>query len=50
MKILSYLPLFLVFSFVLLSCQNHGKEKTFNGVQLFYTKSVTEAEANKLGQ
>ncbi len=39
--------LFIV-SFII-SCANYGKEKTFNGVQLFYTSSISEAEADSLG-
>jgi hypothetical protein len=31
-------------------CSNYGKEKNFNGVQLFYTSSVTENDADKLGK
>ena len=41
---------FAVLAFVLSSCgDNHGKEKDFKGVQLFYTEAVTEAEADALG-
>ena len=41
---------FAVLAFVLSSCgANHGKEKNFKGVQLFYTDAVTEAEADALG-
>ena len=36
-------------SIILSSCTNNGKEKEFNGVQLFYTSSITESEANSLG-
>ncbi len=36
-------------SVILTSCDNYGKEKNFNGVQLFYTSTITEAEANSLG-
>ena len=34
----------------IIGCSNYGKEKTFNGTQLFYTSSVTENEVNRLGQ
>lgn len=34
---------------LLVGCSNYGTEKTFNGVQLYYTSDVTEAEANSLG-
>lgn len=36
-------------SAILTSCSNYGKEKDFNGVQLFYTSTITEAEANSVG-
>lgn len=40
----------LVFTFCLLqSCSDYGKELSFNGVQLYYTSSITEDEANALG-
>ena len=32
------------------SCANYGKEKTFNGTQVFYTSNVTESDADKLGK
>lgn len=35
--------------FLLAGCANHGTEKTYNGVQLYYTSDVTEAEADALG-
>lgn len=45
----TFLP-FVIIAFVLSSCgTNHGKEKNFDGVQLFYTDAVTEAEADALG-
>lgn len=31
------------------SCNNFGKEKDYNGVQLYHTAAVTDAEADKLG-
>ena len=41
---------FVILAFVLSSCGvNHGNEKHFKGVQLFYTDAVTEAEADALG-
>lgn len=39
----------LLFTSVLSSCTNYGEEKEYNGVQLFYTDAVTEAEADALG-
>jgi hypothetical protein len=33
----------------LISCSDYGKEKNFNGVQLFYTSNITETEANSMG-
>ncbi|MCC6550325.1 MAG: hypothetical protein IT279_09680 [Ignavibacteriaceae bacterium] len=35
--------------FLLVGCSNRGSEKTFNGVQLYYTSDVTEAQADALG-
>lgn len=32
-----------------LSCTSYGKEKEFNGVQLFYTDGVSETEADMIG-
>ena len=31
------------------SCSDNGKEKEFNGVQLFYTSSISDSEATSLG-
>lgn len=31
------------------SCKSYGAEKTYNGVQLFYTDEITEKQADKLG-
>ena len=31
-------------------CSNYGKEKNFNGTQVFYTSAITESEADALGQ
>ncbi|MFI5172324.1 MAG: hypothetical protein ACHQFW_08025 [Chitinophagales bacterium] len=39
----------VLFVMVLTACSNYGTEKEFNGVQLFYTSSITEAEADSLG-
>jgi hypothetical protein len=41
--------LILFSSAILSSCTDYGKEKNFNGTQLFYTSTITEAEANSLG-
>lgn len=32
-----------------LACSNHGTKLDFNGLELYYTGNVTEAEAKKLG-
>src|ERR1700743_872191 len=47
-RITLLLPAFLLF-FMLSACNNLGDEKTYNGVELYHTKSVTDAEADKLG-
>ncbi|HWD87625.1 MAG TPA: hypothetical protein VG367_05820 [Mucilaginibacter sp.] len=47
-KYLLILALTSVFP-LLQGCQNFGKEKDYNGVQLYHTTSVTDAEADKLG-
>lgn len=39
----------LIASVILTNCADYGKEKNFNGVQLFYTSTITETEANSLG-
>jgi hypothetical protein len=39
----------VIVSVILSSCTNYGKEKNFNGVQLFYTSTITDTEANLLG-
>jgi hypothetical protein len=49
MKFIKITTLLFVISLLMNSCSNFGKEKEFNGVQLFYTTSITEAEANSLG-
>ena len=48
-KVMTIFGAILFASTILTSCNNYGKEKNFNGVQLFYTSTVTEAEANSLG-
>ena len=40
---------FAIFCSLLSGCSDHGKEKTFNGVQLFHTSDITDSEATKLG-
>lgn len=35
---------------LLASCSNYGTKLDFNGVELYYTKNVEEADANKLGK
>lgn len=35
--------------FLLFSCASNGKEKTFNGTQLFYTDQITDQQADALG-
>jgi hypothetical protein len=50
MKIkLTILTLIVIPSVILSSYNNYGKEKNFNGTQLFYTSTITESEANSLG-
>ena len=39
----------VIVSVILSSCTNYGEEKNFNGVQLFYTSTITDTEANLLG-
>ena len=48
-KTITIIAMMLIASVILTSCSNYGKEKNFNGVQLFYTSTITEAEANSLG-
>ena len=48
-KIITIYVTIFIASVILTSCNNYGKEKNFNGVQLFYTSTITEAEANLLG-
>lgn len=48
-KIMRIIGVVFFVSIILTSCDNYGKEKTFKGVQLFYTSTITEAEANLLG-
>jgi hypothetical protein len=45
-----YYPLLVLTAALLVGCSDYGKEKTFNGVQLFYTSEITDAEADKLGE
>lgn len=52
-KLITILASILFFSLSLVSCDSTNtigdKEKNFNGVQLFYTSAITEAEADSLG-
>ncbi|MFD3407587.1 hypothetical protein SKC37_02870 [Aquirufa sp. HETE-83D] len=48
-KLITILASILFTSLTLVSCDSGDKEKNFNGVQLFYTSAVTEAEADSLG-
>jgi len=48
-KTITKFVIIFITSAILTSCSNYGKEKNFNGVQLFYTSTVTEAEANSVG-
>jgi hypothetical protein len=45
-------PIFLIFLLLVLlaACTNYGTKLTFNNGELFYTKNVTEDEANMLGK
>ena len=36
-------------SVILTSCNDYGTEKSFDGVQLWYTSSITEKEADAMG-
>ena len=47
-KIIFILPVVALF-LGLASCHNFGKEKTFNGVELYHTPNVTDAETDSLG-
>jgi hypothetical protein len=40
----------LALLFLTQSCANFGKEKDFNGVQLYHTPAVTDAQADSLGK
>ncbi|MDR1897766.1 MAG: hypothetical protein LBR10_13350 [Prevotellaceae bacterium] len=42
------LGLLLFASSILTGCKNHGTEKMINGIQYFYTSTVTETELYKL--
>ena len=35
---------------LVVNCTSYGKEKIFNGTQVFYTSNVTESDVNKLGK
>lgn len=48
-KIMAIFATMFITAIILSSCSNYGKEKNFNGVQLFYTSTITETEANLLG-
>ena len=39
----------LAFVIALSGCSNYGKEKDFDGVELYHTENVTDQEADKLG-
>lgn len=47
-KQLFILPVLLLF-IAMSGCNNYGKEKIFNGVQVYHTDKVTDAEADSLG-
>ena len=47
-RIIPVLSAFLLF-LSLSACNNLGDKKTYNGVELYHTKSVTDDQANKLG-
>lgn len=49
MKKVYYISILAGMVLFLTSCTNYGKEKEFSGVQLFYTESVTEADADLIG-
>jgi hypothetical protein len=48
-KVMTIFGAMFIASVILTSCSNYGKEKNFNGVQLFYTSNITETEANSMG-
>ena len=48
-KTMKIFVVILFASIILTSCDNYGKEKNFNGLQLFYTSNITETEANSMG-
>lgn len=48
-SLLSKLMVFLSIAFIW-SCGNYGRKLKFNQGQLFYTSTVSESEAQKLGQ
>jgi hypothetical protein len=47
-KYLFTLPILLLFA-ILTGCNNYGKEKVFDGVELYHTEKVTDAQADTLG-
>jgi hypothetical protein len=49
MKKYQFIPAFLLLFTVLSGCNNYGKEKIFNGVELYHTDKVTDAQADSLG-
>ena len=49
-NLLTLLVVIFTASVLVNSCEDYGKEKNFNGIQLFYTSNVTETEANSLGE
>ncbi len=48
-KIMAIFATMFITAVILSSCSNYGKEKNFKGVQLFYTSTITETEADLLG-
>jgi hypothetical protein len=49
MKHILYTIPAILLLFILPGCKNLGKEKIFNGVELYHTESVSDTLANKLG-
>ena len=48
-KVIQIFTVVLFISATLFNCTNYGKEKNFDGAQLFYTSNITESEVNSLG-
>jgi hypothetical protein len=47
--VIKFFLLMMPATLLLTNCTNFGTLKEFNGIQLYYTKNVTESEATSLG-